>query len=153
MTPSSPAASTSNSRLRFIPFWELTYWGFVGITNLFTGHWRYGPISRNEDEFGNPCITLIVPLVGSLSFFYGRTVDRSRWFYMGQISPTIAMYVSPDYRWEAHLPVPDSVARYYRALDDGLPNRAVAGLFHAAAWRLSDEEVRVRATLIEQLDL
>ena len=121
-------------RFQYIPFWKLTQWGFVGFTNLAKGWWSHGPIHLGSDEWRNPSIVIVLPVLGMFVFFYGKDFKRDTWFLSGSVG-TVAHYMSPDYRYEAHVPYHGDVEK----LEDEKP-------------LLTHNEIRIKASSIEKLD-
>ena len=75
-------------RFIILPFWKVTRWGFLK------------PFGFGGDEWGNPSVYIIIPLVGMVVFFYSVHMDRESWFKIGSNGESI-LYMSPDYEREA----------------------------------------------------
>lgn len=53
-------------RFRYAPPWKVTRWGLL-----------WPPVGRGFDEYHDQAVFVIVPFVGELVVFTGRSVDRS----------------------------------------------------------------------------
>lgn len=106
-------------RLQLHPFWQLENLGFIR------------PYGLGADEWGNRSFYIVIPLLGSLTVFYGRTLDRSKWFLDGAVGP-VATYTSPDFRQEAKVHFDGDYDRLERT-----------------APLLSEKEILTRAHIVE----
>lgn len=86
-------------RFQYTPPWKLSSWGLPLKSSGFD---RLKLVGRGGDEWGNPSVYIIIPLVGMFVFFYGRDFDRSTWFRVGFADRKVH-YISPDYTQEAEL--------------------------------------------------
>lgn len=128
-------------RLQLAPAWKVSDWGlsFWPVHHLFNfaKNFKWGPLKlayKGSDEWGNPSIAIIIPLVGQLVYFYGKNLDRNSWFLSGS-NGRIAHYVSPDYKFEANI----NYNGNFDLLFDTEPT-------------LTYEEIRTRAIYIERLE-
>lgn len=86
--PQAPDARWRD-RFQYHPPWKATHWGF-----------GFRPVNRGGDEWGNPSLYFILPLLGTLVIFYGKNFERYKWFLSGAHG-RVAHYISPDYKLEA----------------------------------------------------
>lgn len=59
-------------------------------------------VFAGADEWGNKSVGFVVPPFGCFILFYQKTVDRSKWFYIGT-QEGFHSYISPDYRNTAYI--------------------------------------------------